>query len=211
MGTISRKLGVDELPPSSSEAATEAETEAAVVLIGDHEDRGRTGNYILISVIFVRLLHPRFWKHIGWTSVDKEISYTFLILWMSSFIKHNFDNCILKLHGIRQLRNTADSAQIEENQVESVLLFSKWIACIYFFDFEKYNLKIVRLQVNCMWCDMSIQVQLICVYNLGWPSSLYLLCSGSSSMIYRKLNYSFSHLILKHYYLIQHKTVTHPM
>ena len=58
MGTISRKLGVDELPPSSSEAATEAETEAAGVLIGDHEDRGRTGNYILISVIFVRLPHP---------------------------------------------------------------------------------------------------------------------------------------------------------
>ena len=58
MGTISRKLGVDELPPSSTEAATEAETEAAVVLIGDHEDGGRTGNYILISVIFVGLLHP---------------------------------------------------------------------------------------------------------------------------------------------------------
>ena len=51
MGTISRKLGVDELPPSS-EAAESAD------LIGDHEDRGRTGNYILISVIFVRLPPP---------------------------------------------------------------------------------------------------------------------------------------------------------
>ena len=41
MGTISRKLGVDELPPSSE----------AADLIEDHEHRGRTGNYILISVI----------------------------------------------------------------------------------------------------------------------------------------------------------------
>ena len=46
MGTISRKLGDDELP-LSSEAAEAADTD----LIGDHEDRGRTGNYILISVI----------------------------------------------------------------------------------------------------------------------------------------------------------------
>ena len=41
MGTISQKLGVDELPPSSE----------AADLIEDHENRGRTGNYILISVI----------------------------------------------------------------------------------------------------------------------------------------------------------------
>ena len=41
MGTISRKLGVDELPPSPE----------AADLIEDHEHRGRTGNYILISVI----------------------------------------------------------------------------------------------------------------------------------------------------------------
>ena len=40
MGTISRKLGDDELPPSSEAADAD--------LIGDHEDRGRTGNYILI-------------------------------------------------------------------------------------------------------------------------------------------------------------------
>ena len=43
MGTISRKLGDDELPLSSEAADAD--------LIGDHEDRGRTGNYILISVI----------------------------------------------------------------------------------------------------------------------------------------------------------------
>ena len=49
MGTISRKLGDDELP-LSSEAAEAAEA-ADADLIGDHEDRGRTGNYILISVI----------------------------------------------------------------------------------------------------------------------------------------------------------------
>ena len=46
MGTISRKLGDDELP-LSSEAAEAADAD----LIGDHEDRGRTGNYTLISVI----------------------------------------------------------------------------------------------------------------------------------------------------------------
>ena len=52
MGTISRKLGDDELP-LSSEAAEAADAD----LIGDHEDRGRTGNYILISVISWGAVH----------------------------------------------------------------------------------------------------------------------------------------------------------